>query len=150
MSLSHVIRLPLQISNAKTKEQYAQLNWLISTCTRTHTRTCAHTQSLQQPCETQLLPHSEPALGCLCTTQALKPCAGKSSWGRASNPQEDHPSLTDRGHRTKSSTTILHCRTRKGQLGIASPLYTKYPLMLLLGRLLPQFPIYTAGKTGAM
>ena len=27
----------------------------------------------------------------------LEPCAGKSSWGRASNPQEDCPALTERG-----------------------------------------------------
>jgi len=30
-------------------------------------------------------------------TQALEPCAGKSSWGRASNLQEDYPSLMERG-----------------------------------------------------
>ena len=61
-----------------------------NTHTHTHTHTHIHTQakqSLRQPYETQLLPPSEPALGCLCTTQALEPCAGKSSWGRASNPQ---------------------------------------------------------------
>jgi len=57
-------------------------------------------QSLQQPCKAQLLPPSERALGCLCTTQAFQPCTGKSSWGRASNPQEDCPSLTDRGRGT--------------------------------------------------
>ena len=33
----------------------------------------------------------------LCTTEAFQPYAGKSSWGRASNQQEDCPSLTDRG-----------------------------------------------------
>ena len=41
----------------------------------------------------------------LCTTQALEPCAGKSSWGRTSNPQEDCTGLTERGCRTQSSTT---------------------------------------------
>ena len=58
-------------------------------------------QSLWKPCETQLLPPSEPALGNLYTTQALKASAGKSFWDRASNPQEDCPSLTDRIHGPK-------------------------------------------------
>ena len=40
-------------------------------------------QSLQKSMQTQLLPLSKPTLGCLCITQALEPCADKSSWGRA-------------------------------------------------------------------
>ena len=72
--------------------------WNLLITRRTHTHAHTHTkqkQSLQQPCETQLLSPSEPALGCLCTTQAIEPCAGKSSWGRASNLQ-DCPGLTER------------------------------------------------------
>ena len=49
-------------------------------------------QGLQHPCKAQLLPPSEPALGCLYTTQVLEPCAGKSSWGRASKPAEGQSS----------------------------------------------------------
>ena len=70
-------------------------------CTYLHTRmyTCTHAkQSLRQPYETQLLSPSEPVLGYL-------PCAGRSSWGRASNPQEDYPGLMERGHGIQSSTT---------------------------------------------
>jgi len=49
---------------------------------------------------------NEQALGYLCTTQALKPCTGKSSWGRTSNPQEDCtcPGFVMRGRGTQSST----------------------------------------------
>ena len=56
---------------------------------------------------TQLLPPSEPVLGCLCTTQALESCVGKFTWGRASNLQEDCAGLTEteRGNGTQSSTT---------------------------------------------
>ena len=47
--------------------------------------------------QTQLLSPNEPGLGCLCITQALEPCAGTSSWGRAINLQEDCPGITERG-----------------------------------------------------
>jgi len=83
-----------------------------------------------KPTAAMLLPPSEPALRCLCTTQALEPCAGKSSWGRASNPQEDCPHLMERGCGTYSSTT------------------TSTPLSetRTVGHLLPQFtPDVTAG-----
>ena len=40
----------------------------------------------------------------VCTTQVLEPCAGKSSGGRASNPQEDCPGLMERGCGTLVST----------------------------------------------
>ena len=84
--------------------------------------------SLWQPCKTQLLPPSEQVLGCLCTTQAFQPCAGKSSWGRTSNPQEDCPSLTDRSRGTQSSTTTSHCQLRQGQLGICFPSLHQVPI----------------------
>ena len=75
--------------------------------TQMHAHACihTHTQSLWQPCETQLLPPSEPTLRCLCTTtQALEFCASNSFWSKASNPLENCPSLTERGHRILSST----------------------------------------------
>ena len=72
--------------------------------TRAHTHThtphyamhTTHTkQSIWQMCDCH--PVHEPALRCLCTTQELEPCTGNSSLGRASNPQEDCPGLTERG-----------------------------------------------------
>ena len=33
-------------------------------------------------------------------TQAMELCAGESSWGRTSDPEEDCPGITERGHRT--------------------------------------------------
>ena len=79
--------------------------------THTHTRTHAH--KAYNSC----VEHSYccPALGCLCTTQELEPCAGKSSWGRTSNTQEDWSGLTERSQRPQ------HCYMRQGQLGICLP-----------------------------
>ena len=91
-------------------------------------------QSLRQPYKAQLLLSSEPALGCLCTTQALGPCAGKSSWGRASNPQEDCPVLKERGRHNDLNTT----KRVKNSWAFTSPVGTRYSLMLQLGGLLPQ------------
>ena len=67
----------------------------------------AHTKPMTAMRNTLLLP-SEVAPGCLCTTQALKPCAGKSSWGRASNLQKDCPGLVERGCGTQSPQRPQH------------------------------------------
>jgi len=56
------------------------------------------------------------ALGCLCTTQTLEPCASQSSWGRASNPQEDCS-----GPWWEVETPTLLCKPMLGQLGICFP-----------------------------
>jgi len=40
-----------------------------------------------KPHAEQSLVSSKPELELLYTTQALEPCAGKSSWGKSSNPQ---------------------------------------------------------------
>ena len=57
------------------------------------------------------MPPDEPALQCLYTTQAFQPCANPLGAGLVAllvaNPQKDYPSLTDRGRRTRSSTTTL-------------------------------------------
>jgi len=71
-----------------------------------HNPSNSHTLNKAKPlAEYSYLLPSTPALGYLCTTQALKPCAGKSSWGMASNLWE----------LTLSSTTTP---TLLGQLGI--------------------------------
>ena len=95
---------------------YRNQNTYMCVCTNTHmlhthARTHAHAQDMAfgSHVNTQLLPPSEQALGCLYTTQALEPFADKSFWGGVSNPQEDCPSLTDRGCGTQSHTTISHC-----------------------------------------
>ena len=63
---------------------------------------------------------SVPKLVCLCTTQTLEPCKTKSSWGRASNPQEDCPGPMDRGCRTwkfhNDPTSLNKTRTVEHQL----------------------------------
>ena len=62
---------------------------------------------------------------CVCTTQALEPCEGKSSWGRASYSQKkSHKEVV-----TQSSTTP----TLPHSWAFASPVNTRYPLMLQLG-----------------
>ena len=50
--------------------------------------------------------------GMLGTTQTLELSAANPPGAS----QEDCPGLTDRGHRTKSSTMTSHCLTRDGQL----------------------------------
>ena len=62
-------------------------------------------------------------LGCLCTTQVLEPCAGKSSWGgRASNPYPGGLS------RSQGEPTTIKWVKESGPF--ASPVYIRYPLML--------------------
>ena len=82
------------------------------------------------------------------------------SWDRNSNPQEAVPCLTGESVGTRSPTWIINCYMRHGQLSIcfpslhqvpidgwaASPVYTRYPLMLQLGGLLPRLtPDHHAG-----
>ena len=61
---------------------------LLHACTHTHKK-AKPTAAIQN---TAIVP-SKPAL---CTTQVLEPCAGRFSWGRASNPKENCLSLTER------------------------------------------------------
>jgi len=82
------------------------------THTYTHAHTCMHThthaqQSLRQPLHSYCCPVNQQhwdawhPLG----TQAL---CRKSSWGRASNPQEGCSGLKDRNCRTQSFTMTSH------------------------------------------
>ena len=96
--------------------------------TDTHTRTRAHTeQSKVQPSATML------AWTCLSCEPTLGPvCTGIPSWGRTGNLQETIPCLTGEDVGTQSPTH------QHGQLVFASPVNTRYPLMLQLGGPLPQ------------
>jgi len=87
------------------KKTTATLKWSHRESNLEHTHTYTHKAKPPAAILMQLLLPSEPILGCLCTTQAPKLCAGKSSWGRASNSQEDNPSLTERSRGSQSSTT---------------------------------------------
>jgi len=83
-------------------------------------------QSLLQPCnKTQQL---VPALGWLCTTQALESSIGRSSWGMTNNMQNDCPGHVERVCRTGSSTATPTPLSKKGKSGL-------YSLILQLGRL---------------
>ena len=57
---------------------------------------------------------------------------------RTGNLQEDKPCLTGEVVGTQASTWSFTHYARHGQLAFASPVNTRYPLMLYLGGLLPQ------------
>ena len=109
--------------------------------------TCTH-KAAKPATATQLLLLSEPALRCLCAIQALQSSAGKSSWGRASNPQKSHEKKSWNPEFHNDSQTI---RRDEDSWAFASPVYTWYPSMLQLCGLYPQLvpghrvPIYIAG-----
>jgi len=76
-------------------------------------------------------------LGCLCTIQALEPCAGKSSWGAASNLQED--SWQEVAEPLSSTTTLTPLsETRTVQNLLTQFTSGIYQLMLQLGGPLSQ------------
>ena len=111
-----------------------------------HTHGCMNTyicpykdlrQCKTKPCGTQL--PIEPALGCLCTTQTLEPCAGKSSWGRASNPQEDCPGLMESSRNLKFHNDLNTAKQDKDSSAFTSPVNTDIPIGVTaqLGWLLP-------------
>ena len=62
-------------------------------------RAIAAQQSKLYMCKTQLLPPSEPVLGCLYTTQVPKSCADKSYWGA----RDSNLSRSQRGCGARSS-----------------------------------------------
>ena len=116
-----------------------QLAVLLHLHTHAHTRTQSKAmQSLWQPCKTQLLLPSKPALRFQCTTQALQSCAGKPSWSRSSNPQENCPGFTERSQNQKFHNNPNIAKRDKDIWEFASPVNTRYPLLLQLDRLLPQ------------
>ena len=107
-------------NNTKILSRNQICNLLISRPMPSHTHTHKYTHThirifiyiythKQSKAVTQLLLPNEPALGYLCTMQAFKPCAIKSSWSRASNLQKDSPSLIDRSLGTQSSTITSCC-----------------------------------------
>jgi len=109
---------------------------------RAHTHTHARTQKAKSPAAAKWSRQpSDPALGYLGTTQALRAGASKPPGGglvphrwSCTMPQGD-------GVGTQSPTwtsPISETWTAVWHLLLASPVYTRYPLMLHLGGLLPQ------------
>ena len=113
---------------------YAHTNTHMHACKHAHIHTKAK-QTLWQSCETQLLPPSEPALGCLCTTQALE----------ANPPGQDYKPAggLSRSHGERLQNPKFHndpnaAKQDKDNWAFAFPVNTRYPLMLQLGGLLSQ------------
>ena len=113
-------------------------------CMHTHTRSLhtSHTKQTKQSkaCETQLLPPSEPTLGCLCT------CASKSFWGRATivtHRRSHGERLQNPKFHNNSNTT----KQDKDSWAFASPVNTTYHIDVTTGSAPCRSPgpQYTAG-----
>ena len=74
-------------------------------------------------------------LGCLCTTQVLRANACKFTWGRASTKQVGLYRVPRWWCGYLKSHT--HYQDKDNSSIFASPVITRYPLMLQLGELLP-------------
>ena len=132
----HVMHTHMHIHTTHTHTTHTTLHTHTLHYTHTNTTHTEHKkQSLRQPCRTQLLLISEPELGYLCTTTALEPCAGKSSWESAGELSMSH------GERSRSLNFHNDPNTTKWDEAFASPVYTRYLLMLQLGGLLLQLTL---------
>jgi len=100
----------------------------------THTHTHTHTEQKGKPFGSHwvVTPTQWLALGHLCATLVLWVSAGKSSWGRTSNPQEVYH---DSQVVTQSPTWILNYCARHGQLGwtVGTHTYTQSETHTSLG-----------------
>ena len=90
----------------------------------THTRACTHTHTQAKPIPVECPVNQYCDAHAPLRSQAIQPCAGKFSWDRASNPQEDCPGLMDRGRRAYSSTTTLAPLSETKTVGHLLPQFT--------------------------
>ena len=109
--------------------------WLACIHARTHmyTRMHTHIKSKKKSKATSCrLAVTREAMGCLGTNQALWASAGKSTWERASTPQVGMPRVMVWAPKVPYPLVGMD-----SSLTFASPVITRYPLMLQLGGLLP-------------